>query len=65
MSARGWLVALAFVLLAVATVIVFVNIDANSHSVSDTLRPFVITMTPIWIAAIVAARLVTRPRSTR
>ena len=46
---------LAFVFLAYGTVAVFLTIDSNSHSVSDTLRPFVITMGPVWGVAIWAA----------
>jgi hypothetical protein len=54
-----------FGLLTVVTVVAFVAFDAGSHSVSDTLRPFILTMVPVWAVAIVAARLVTRPRSAR
>lgn len=55
---------LAFVLLAYGTVQVFLAIDRDSHSASDTLRPFIITMAPVWALAIAAA-LVLRGRSNR
>ena len=42
--------------LLVGTVLVFRAFDAHSHSASDTLRPFVITMAPLWLAAIVLLR---------
>lgn len=44
-----------FVTLAYGTVIVFRAFDQVSHSVSDTLRPFVITMGPLWIIAVAGA----------
>jgi hypothetical protein len=57
-------VALAFVLLVVGSVLVFQAFDRNSHSASDTIRPFVITMGPVWILAIAAATvLLRRPRT--
>jgi hypothetical protein len=34
--------------------------DRNSHSASDTLRPFLLTMAPVWALAILAARALTR-----
>jgi hypothetical protein len=37
--------------LLVGTVLVFRAFDAHSHSASDTLRPFLITMAPLWIEA--------------
>jgi hypothetical protein len=52
-------VAVALLLLLLASVLVFLAFDRNSHSGSDTLRPFVITMAPVWaiaIAAIMALR---------
>ena len=42
--------AAASLLLALGTVLVFVAFDSHSHSVSDTIRPFIITMAPIWAA---------------
>lgn len=42
------------------TVLVFRAFDLNSHSASDTLRPFVITMVPVWAVAVAAARVLLR-----
>jgi len=50
-------------LLIVGTVLVFRAFDLHSHSASDTLRPFVITMGPVWAVAIAAARTVLRRRN--
>jgi hypothetical protein len=44
-----------FLLLAYGTVAVFLAFDRVSHSNSDTLRPFIITMAPVWAVAIAAA----------
>jgi putative Mn2+ efflux pump MntP len=55
-------VAAAFVLLALGTVMVFQAFDRDSHSASDTIRPFLITMAPVWAVAIAAARVVLRGR---
>jgi len=49
-----------FALLVFGTINVFFVLDANSHSASDTLRPFLITMVPIWLVALWAARIVVR-----
>lgn len=49
-----------FVLLMLGTLLVFVAFDRDSHSASDTLRPFLITMLPVWIAAVWAARTLLR-----
>jgi hypothetical protein len=57
-------IALAFVLLAFGTVQVFLAFDRQSHSASDTLRPFIITMAPVWVVAIAAA-LVLKGRTNR
>ena len=54
-SARIAGVVVAFVLLLVGTVMVFAAFDRNSHSASDTLRPFVITMAPVWAVMIAGA----------
>lgn len=51
---------LAFVVLAIGTVNVFPVIDGSSHSVSDTLRPFILTTLPVWLVALYAARIVLR-----
>jgi len=50
-------VAVAFILLLIGTVLVFEAFDRDSHSASDTIRPFLITMAPVWAVAIAAARV--------
>ena len=56
-------VGLGLACLAWGTVLVFEAFDRNSNSASDTIRPFVITMGPVWALAIAAARvLLRRPR---
>lgn len=45
-------------MLLFGTVLVFRAFDLGSHSASDTLRPFVITMMPVWAVVIAAARVV-------
>jgi hypothetical protein len=52
--------AIAFLLLLYGTVAVFEAFDRNSNSASDTIRPFVITMAPVWAVAIAAARVLLR-----
>ena len=47
-------------LLLYGTVAVFEAFDRVSHSNSDTIRPFVLTMAPVWIVAIAAARVLLR-----
>ena len=49
------LVALGFLVLMYGTVAVFLAFDRVSHSNSDTLRPFIITMAPVWAIAIAGA----------
>ena len=56
-------ISIALALLLFGTVLVFQEFDRNSHSVSDTIRPFVITMGPVWAIAIWAsAVLLRKPR---
>jgi len=55
--------AIGFALLLYGTVLVFLAFDRQSHSASDTLRPFVITMAPVWIVAIASAMVLLRPRA--
>ena len=50
-----------FVLLMIGTVMVFMAFDRNSHSNSDTIRPFLITMAPVWAVAIAGATVLLRP----
>ena len=51
-------VGIALIVLLYGTVLVFEAFDRNSHSASDTIRPFVITMGPVWALAIAAARVI-------
>jgi hypothetical protein len=56
MKPARWIgVAATFLLLLYGTVMVFLAFDRDSHSASDTLRPFLITMTPVWAVAIAGA----------
>jgi hypothetical protein len=45
-------VAAALVVLAYGSVLVFLAFDRNSNSASDTIRPTIITMGPVWALAI-------------
>jgi drug/metabolite transporter (DMT)-like permease len=47
-------------LLVLGTVLVFRAFDLHSHSASDTLRPFVLTMAPVWAVSIAAVRALLR-----
>jgi hypothetical protein len=51
---------IGLVLLLWGTVMVFAAYDRDSHSASDTIRPFVITMAPVWAVAIAGAAAVLR-----
>jgi hypothetical protein len=53
-------VAVALAALLYGTVAVFEAFDRVSHSNSDTIRPFVITMAPVWALAIWAVVVVLR-----
>jgi hypothetical protein len=57
-------VAVALVVLLYGTVAVFEAFDRVSHSGSDTIRPFVITMAPVWALTIWAATVVLRKPRT-
>ena len=46
--------------LVAGSVLVFLAFDRGSHSASDTLRPFVITVAPLWLVAIWATRVLLR-----
>jgi hypothetical protein len=50
------------VLLLFGTVLVFRVLDLRSHSASDTLRPFLIVVVPVWAVAIWAARRLLQQR---
>ncbi len=56
MARRRWAVAASGLLLLIGTVMVFMAFDHGSHSASDTLRPFLITMGPVWFVGVLAAR---------
>jgi hypothetical protein len=57
-------VGVAFGLLLLGSVLVFLTFDRTSHSASDTLRPFLITMAPVWAVAIAGAwALLRTPRT--
>ena len=51
-----------FALLIYGTVAVFFILDSTSHSASDTLRPLFLSIGPVWLVAIWAARIVLRTR---
>jgi hypothetical protein len=53
-------VAAAIAVLLYGTVLVFEAFDRNSDSASDTIRPFVITMGPVWALSIWAAVVLLR-----
>jgi hypothetical protein len=55
-------IGVAMIFLLYGTVAVFEAFDRNSNSASDTIRPFIITMAPVWALAIAAARVVLRNR---
>ncbi len=57
---RRALIGLGALLLLVGTVLVFRAFDRGSHSASDTLRPFVLRMLPVWIVFFAAARVLVR-----
>ena len=61
MSAVKWSgLAAGLILLLAGTVMVFEAFDRQSHSVSDTIRPFLITMLPVWAVAIAGAMALLR-----
>lgn len=49
--------AVAFALLLWGTVAVFGVFNRDANSVSDVVRPFILTMGPVWAVAIAAARV--------
>ena len=53
-------VAIALAVLLVGTVLVFQALDRTSNSASDTIRPFVITIGPVWALTIWAVTVVVR-----
>ena len=59
------LLAGAALLLLLTTVLVFLAFDHHSHSSSHTLRPFLITMTPVWLLAFLVERRLRRRTGRR
>jgi hypothetical protein len=53
-------VAGALAVLLYGTVLVFLAFDRNSNSASDTIRPTIITMAPVWVLAVASARVLLR-----
>jgi len=53
-------VSVALAVLLIGTVLVFQAFDRNSNSASDTIRPVVITMGPVWALTIWAVTVVLR-----
>jgi hypothetical protein len=51
-----------FGLLTYGTVAVFFILDSTSHSASDTLRPLFLSIGPVWLVALWAARVALRQR---
>ena len=62
MRGRRVAVAVCLVMLSLASVVVFLFFDGRSHSASDTIRPFLITMGPAWLRFVLAWRLTSTPR---
>jgi hypothetical protein len=61
MTSLKWLgLAAGLVLLLAGTVMVFQVFDRDSHSASDTIRPFLITMAPVWAVAIAGVTVLLR-----
>ena len=59
---RRILLGVGIVVLATTTILAFVAFDRGSHSASDTLRPFLLTMIPLWALAAWAARTLTNDK---
>lgn len=55
------MVATCLVVLCLASVVVFMFFDGRSHSTSDTVRPFLITMGPAWLLFVLAWRFTATP----
>jgi hypothetical protein len=56
-------VAAALAVLVFGSVMVFQAFDRNSNSASDTIRPFIITMGPVWALAIWSATVLLKKRN--
>jgi hypothetical protein len=57
---RKFLAAAGCITLVAITVVAFVVFDRDSHSASDTLRPFLVTMIPVWLVAFGVGRYLSR-----
>jgi len=64
-SLRWPAVIAGFVVLLIGTAMVFMAFDQDSHSASDTIRPFLITMAPVWAVAVAAAIVLLRRPDSR
>jgi hypothetical protein len=62
MRGRRVTLAACVAVLCVASVIVFMFFDGRSHSGSDTIRPFLITMAPAWLLFVVVWRVTSKAR---
>jgi hypothetical protein len=56
-------VGVALAVLVYGTVLVGMAFDRNSNSVSDTVRPTIITMGPVWVLAVAIARVLLKRRN--
>lgn len=56
------MVGIGIVALPAVIVLLFAMFDRGSQSASDTLRPFLITMAPLWMVAFWATRTPTNDR---
>ncbi len=56
-------VGIALAVLLYGSVLVFQAFDRNSHSASDTIRPFLLTIGPVWVLAIGAALVLLRRKA--
>jgi hypothetical protein len=53
-------VVVMFAALLFGSILVFQVFDRSSNSASDTIRPFIITVAPVWGVAIAAAAVLLR-----
>lgn len=56
-------VAAALAVLVFGSILVFQAFDRNSNSASDTIRPFIITMGPVWALAGTSAVVLLKKRT--
>lgn len=61
-TVRNLMVGIGIVALPTVIVLLFAMFDRGSQSASDTLRPFLITMAPLWMVAFWATRTPTNDR---